>query len=718
MFEDKLEERYEVNRKALDDAINHFRLVMGSSGMKEVDDDSLFALLMILDYFHLERSFIDSDLNTVSFESIERFFKRRGLFCHPTKLVGKWWMNASGPILATDKKGSIVALVPTVFGYSRITSSKSGRVRVSRKTVADLNEDGLNFFRSFSRKKLDLKDFKKYCFMAVPAWNMALIVLFSVIATLLTMLIPVANKIMFSEVIPSGLSRGILPICALLLGAGVSSVLFTLIQNLVIVRVRDKFNANVQPALMARLLLLPSSFFRKYAPGDLSARVLAVNNIYQLLSAQMLATMAAGIFSVMYIMAAFMYAKSMIWLITLIVVAHLWLSYALIKNYGKEYKEKIAHSVNAQEFEYGVLSGIHKIKNNRAEIRAYSQWMSRYSKSENITAQTPKILKYGTGVIAAAIFSFGNLIAWLVAWRSSMALSDFIAFMSVFGVMQTALSTMTSEWQNIAQIKPYLKLLEPIIAAEPEVKEGQSFVQSISGNIDVNHVSFSYDGNPSKVLDDVSLHIAAGENVGLVGSSGCGKSTLMRIMLGFEKPLSGSVFYGQYNVNDVNLGSLRQFVGFCPQSVQIFPGTIADNIKLASENCSMEDIWNAARIACIDEDIKRMPMQMDTMLGEGGSGLSGGQCQRILIARAVINKPKVLFFDEATSALDNITQRQVVENLEKIGCTRISIAHRLSTVMCCDRIIVLDSGRIVEDGSPKELLERKGFFYQLSVRQQ
>lgn len=718
MFEDKIQERYEVNRSALEDAIRQVHLVMGGDISDSDKSDSMFAILVIMDYFHLDKSLVGTELDVLSLDSVEQFFRRRGLFCHQTELKGKWWRDACGPMLTTDKQGNVVALLPGVFGYKRLNPSTGRKIRVSKKTTRDLDTRSLNFFRYLSRGHLTLKDFMRYSISAVPVRNFIVIAVVGLISTLLTMLVPFANKQMFSEVIPSGIMRGILPICALLLGAGISSVLFTMIQNLVIARVRDKFNANLQSAVMARVMTLPSSLFRKYAPGDLSARILSVNNVYQLLSAQMLSALAAGIFSSMFILAAFVYAKSMIWVVSLILLSHVLLSIALIKNYGKEYTEKVSRGVHTQEFEYGVLSGIHKIKNNRAEVRAYSQWMSRYSKSENITASTPWILKYGQSVIASAIFCVGDLITWIVAWKSSMSISDFIAFMSVFGIMQKSLNTMTGEWQRIAQIKPFLKLLEPILNSEPEFRDGQPYVSSISGNIEVDHVSFSYESNPTKILDDVSLHIHAGENVGLVGASGCGKSTLMRLMLGFERPDSGAVFYGQYNVSDVNMGSLRRFVGFCPQNIQIFPGTIAENICLGSENCTMDDIWEAARIAAIDEDIRKMPLQMDTLLGEGGSGLSGGQCQRILIARAIIDKPKVMFFDEATSALDNITQRKVVENLDAIGCTRVSIAHRLSTVMSCSRIIVLDKGHIVEDGTPQELLDRKGFFYKLSIRQQ
>lgn len=714
MYKDKLKERYDVNRKALDTALDQFLSMLSNDRGYAGSNPSQIALNSILQYFKLDESFCPADLRTK--DEIKQFLKFQGLFCHHVKLEGKWWENASGPIVTTDRDNNLVALIPSTFGYKRVYPDGRRR-KVNTKTIEGLSDDGLNFFHLMSRGKLSLRDFIKYGIKSVPSGNYVLVIVCCAIATLLSLLVPVANKIMFSEVVPSGIIGGILPICALLLGAGISSVLFTLVRNLVVARVRDKINANVQPALFARLLTLPSSFFRTRSSSDLSARVLSTNNIYQILTSQLMGTMAASIFAVLYIIVAILYAKSMILLVTGIILCYLAIYVILVKRYSQEYADKVPNSVIAQEFTYGAITGVHKIKNNRAELRAYSQWAQRYSKSEEVTAKTSALVRYGK-ILGSAVFSFGNLLVWVIAWRSEMVVSDFIAFMSSFGVMQTTLFTMTTQLQNIAQMIPYVKLVTPILETEPELNDDRVPVNSISGSIDINHVSFSYDDRSPKILDDVSLHISPGENVGLVGSSGCGKSTLMRIMLGFEKPDIGSVFYGQYNLENVNMGSLRQYIGYCPQFMQVFPGTIADNIRLAAPSCTDEQLWEAARIASLDEDIRRMPLQMDTVVGEGGSGLSGGQCQRLLIARAVINRPKVLFFDEATAALDNITQRNVVNNLADFGCTRISIAHRLSTVMDCDRIIVLDKGRIIEDGSPQDLLARKGFFYKLSMRQQ
>lgn len=716
MFEDKIQERYEVNREALNSAMDLFQSMLGNNQSHMGSGSSQFAINAILQYFNLNNSLLTKELN--SKEEIKRFLKLQGLFCHHVKLEGKWWKNATGPIITSDADNNLIALIPShSFGYQIVDPDTGRRKRLTSKSFEGLSTDGLNFFHFMSRGKLSTKEFLKYAVRSVPTVNYILAVIACAVATLLSLLVPVANKIMFSEVVPSGLTNGILPICGLLLGAGVSSVLFTIVRNIVVAMVRDKMNSNLQPALFARLLTLPSSFFRKHSSSDLSSRVLATNNIYQLLTNQLLSMMAASIFSVLYILIAFMYAKDMLALVTIIFVLYILIYVILIRKYSIEFADKIPNAVKTQDFTYGTITGIHKIKNNRAELRAYSQWAERYSKSEEITANTSFILRYGK-IFGSAIFSFGNLFVWITAWRSNMAVSDFVAFMSAFGVMQTTLFTLTTQLQNIAQIIPYVNLLEPILETEPELNADSIPVSNITGAIDINHVSFRYDDKSPLILDDVSLHIPAGQNVGVVGSSGCGKSSLMRIMLGFEKPTSGSVFYGQYNLENVNMGSMRQYIGYCPQFMQVFPGTISENIRLAAPMASDEEVWEAARIASLDEDIRKMPLQMETTLGEGGSGLSGGQCQRLLIARAIINRPKILFFDEATSALDNITQKNVINNLADFGCTRISIAHRLSTIMECDRVIALDKGKIIEDGTPQELMEKKGFFYKLSIRQQ
>jgi ABC-type bacteriocin/lantibiotic exporter with double-glycine peptidase domain len=280
------------------------------------------------------------------------------------------------------------------------------------------------------------------------------------------------------------------------------------------------------------------------------------------------------------------------------------------------------------------------------------------------------------------------------------------AFMSLFGIALTA-----------ANIRPTFEMAQPILRTEPEVSENKETLTRISGGIEIINLSFKYKENTPVIIDNLSLKITPGQYVAIVGKTGCGKSTLVRLLLGFEKPTKGGIFYDGKDINAIDLKSLRKHIGVVTQNGKLFQGDIYSNIVVAAPQLTLDEAWEAARIAGIDEDIRLMPMGMNTLISEGSGGISGGQKQRLMIARAVAPKPKLLIFDEATSALDNITQRKVSEALDEMDCTRIVIAHRLSTIRQCDRILVFDGGHIVEDGTYEELISNNGYFASLVERQ-
>ena len=270
---------------------------------------------------------------------------------------------------------------------------------------------------------------------------------------------------------------------------------------------------------------------------------------------------------------------------------------------------------------------------------------------------------------------------------------------------------------SVARIQPILEMAEPFLKNEPETAHGKEIVTSISGRIEMEHVSFRYDQSSPYIFDDLSLKIRPGEYVAIVGKTGCGKSTLVRLLLGFEKPEKGAIFYDNRDMDGLDLPSLRKKIGTVMQDAGLFQGDIFSNIVITAPELTLDDAWDAAEKAGIADDIRAMPMGMHTVVSEGQGGISGGQRQRLMIARAIAPKPKLLIFDEATSALDNKTQRQVSEALDKMGCTRIVIAHRLSTIRHCDRILVLDGGRIAENGTYDELIAKGGLFAELVKRQ-
>lgn len=330
--------------------------------------------------------------------------------------------------------------------------------------------------------------------------------------------------------------------------------------------------------------------------------------------------------------------------------------------------------------------------------------------------QPPAFLKVSQ-IIITAISLFGTILLYYTAIQSGISMADYMAFNSAYGMVSGAFTALAGIVATIAQIKPILNMVAPLLETEPELDMKRQVVTRLRGSIELNNVSFRYQENMSNVLDNLSLKIKPGQYVAIVGKTGCGKSTLLRILLGFEKPQKGAVYYDGKDLSSMDLKSLRQKIGVVMQNGKLFQGDIYSNITISAPHLTLEQAWEAAEMAGMAEDIRQMPMGMHTLISEGQGGISGGQRQRLLIARAIAPKPRILMFDEATSALDNLTQKQVAESLERLKCTRIVIAHRLSTIKHCDRIIVLDQGKIVEDGTYETLLNQQGYFSALVERQ-
>ncbi len=307
---------------------------------------------------------------------------------------------------------------------------------------------------------------------------------------------------------------------------------------------------------------------------------------------------------------------------------------------------------------------------------------------------------------------------YYVAVKNHVSVADYYAFNSAYAYISSAFSALAAIALTVATIKPSLDIIMPLMEAVPEQQNDKETVTNISGAIELSHLSFRYSPEGPMIIDDLSLTIPARQYVAVVGRTGCGKSTLMRLLLGFEKPTKGAIFYDRKDTRHLDMRSVRRLIGTVMQDGTLFGGSIFENITISAPTLTLDDAWKAAELAGIADSIREMPMGMHTVLQDGGGGISGGQRQRLMIARAIAPKPKLLLLDEATSALDNITQKQVSEALDRMRCTRIVIAHRLSTIRHCDRILVLDQGKIVEDGTYEQLMEKKGFFAELVERQQ
>lgn len=284
-------------------------------------------------------------------------------------------------------------------------------------------------------------------------------------------------------------------------------------------------------------------------------------------------------------------------------------------------------------------------------------------------------------------------------------------------MISSVLQSVNAIIPELAEISPLLKISESVLSAVPESQPDAPQVEYLSGAIEISDLSFRYSEESNWLFRHFNLKIQPGEYVAIVGASGCGKSTLLRLLLGFEHPQAGGVFYDNYDLSMCDKTSLRRQIGSCLQGGTLFAGDLFSNITITAPGSTIDDAWRAAELAGIADDIRKMPMQMHTIVTEGNAGFSGGQKQSILIARALISNPSILIMDEATSALDAISQKRVAENLDRLDCTRIVVAHRLSTIRNCSRIIVLDKGEIKEEGTFEELMAQNGLFYQLAKRQ-
>ena len=411
------------------------------------------------------------------------------------------------------------------------------------------------------------------------------------------------------------------------------------------------------------------------------------------------------------------YASSLLPVAMLIIAAQVLVITLILRQLLKREVEAVEARTSASGTVTTLLSGIQKIKLAGAEDRAFSKWAEKFSVYAKASFNRPRYL-YCLDAFVGFIGMLGILGIYLKAMSTGYSTANFMAFNTAFGQINASIIMFTGMIASMVRSFPKFDHLSPILKAAPECDDEKPSIKDVDGSIEVNGLSFRYSEETPWVIDNISFSIKKGEYVAIVGRSGCGKSTLMRLLLGFEQPDAGNIMYGEYDLSRINLRSLRQKgISMVMQDAKLLKGDIFENITLSNPDATLEDAWEAAEIAGIANDIREMPMQMSTLVSEGGGGVSGGQRQRLIIARAVCSRRKIMILDEATSALDNITQQAVAESLDKLDCTRIAIAHRLSTVKHCDRILVLDKGRICEEGTYEELIKKNGVFAELVKKQ-
>ena len=720
-FNEQIKQRMESDKNILEDSF--FRMasvVMDKWAAERLEDDRLIAREAIddvLKYFHEKPAEIPENVRDVA-KQLEHALRPSGLMVRDVELTEGWQNDAFGPMLGCMKEtGATVALLPgRISGYWFKDPATGQKTRVTKKTAKLFTKEALCFYQPLPMKKLGIPDLLKYMRKCITQGDVILIVLATLAVTLVGMVEPRVFGLVTGSVLKSRNLQLLGGIGVFLLCSAFSANLIGLVRTLLMNRINTRTSQAVEASVMMRILSLPVSFFRNYSSGELASRASSVSSLCNMIISNIFSTGLSSLMSLLYIAQIFSFAPALVWPSVLIVLATVVVSAAgsLVQIGISRKKMKLAAEESGMT--YAVLNGIQKIRLAGSEKRVFARWGRLYARNARLEYNPPAFVKYN-GLVISAITLIGTIVLYYLAVSTGVAANEYYAFDAAYGRLSGAFSALTSIAISVASIKPVLEMAEPILKAEPEVAAEKQPVSQVSGHIEMSHVTFRYDEQSPYILEDMNLDIRAGEYVAIVGRTGCGKSTLVRLLLGFEKPEKGAIFYDRHDMNSLDPRSLRRHIGVVIQNGQLFQGDIFSNIAISAPQLTLEEAWEAAETAGIAQDIREMPMGMQTIISEGQGGISGGQKQRLMIARAIAPKPKILIFDEATSALDNKTQKQVSEALDRLKCTRIVIAHRLSTIRNCDRILVMDGGAIIEEGTYEQLIEKNGRFAELVARQ-
>lgn len=720
-FEKQVKQREDLDQQLFEDSF--FRaaeVVLGKRAASEMSDERIItsqAIEDILKYYHYKPVELPKGVRDHE-EQLDYSLRPHGIMRRTVELDEGWYRDSYGPLLAYLKEdGTPVALLPKkIIGYY-YTDRKTGRnVTVNSKNAALFEREAYCFYRPLPQKKLGIPDLIGYMKNCLSVSDIVIIVIATFAATVIGMLIPRITKGLTGQVLQNGEQSALIGVTICIVCIAIASNLINSVKGLLMQRLQTKTSVSVEAALMMRILTLPAPFFRQYSAGELTKRSQSINTLCSVIMSVVFSTGLSSVFSLMYITQIFSFAPTLVVPSLLVILVSIVFTAAASLTQTKISKRHMEHEAKQSGMAYSMITGVQKLKLSGAEKRIFAKWLKLYSEGARLKYDPPLFLKINT-VINLAITLISTILLYWLAAQSGVNASSYLAFNAAYGSLMGAFMALANIALQSANVKPILEMAEPFLKAEPEAADNKEIVTKITGAIELNNVYFRYGENMPYIVNDMSLKIKAGEYIAIVGRTGCGKSTLMRLLLGFEKPERGAIYYDNKDMKSLDLCSLRRKIGAVTQNGGLFQNDIYSNIVISAPELTLDDAWEAAEIAGIADDIRAMPMGMQTMVSEGQGGISGGQKQRLMIARAVAPKPKLLMFDEATSALDNKTQKQVSAALDRMGCTRIVIAHRLSTIKNCDRILVLDKGRIIEDGSYDELIANGGYFAELVERQ-
>ena len=673
-------------------------------------------------------------------DAIEDLALSEGLRSRRVILDAGWWKQAAMPMLArvSDRRrvqrgdetpqstamaagtGWVVLMPRARGGYRMLAPCDDGTLAewpVTPENAERLSPFAFSFHPRFAARALRARDILRFAF-SEGGHDLALLLMAGFASALIGLLTPMATGWLIDRAIPAGAGRSILGVIAALGLAGIALIVLDIMRSYAVLRFETRIGVAMQAALVDRVVSAPVSFFRAFSSGDLALRMGSVNIVLRTITGSTIATFVTSLFLCANLGLMLAYSPALTLaasgIVLLVIAISTTLGLARLK-VGPRI-EALDGKLSAMTFE--VFAGISKLRAAAAESRAFEQWYQRYNQFRDTNRESTILSNYemvALSLLQPAATVLVLALAWKLSATASMTTGTFVAFHAALFALLGGVHGLVSTALDVVNLKPVWDRARPILDTPPEDALGGGERHDPQGAIGVSGLTFAYPGGPA-VLKEIDLSVRPGEFVAIVGASGSGKSTLLRLLLGFEVPQLGAIRFDGRDLATLELKHLRSRLGTVLQGGRLWAGDLLTNI-VGTSNAGPEAAMEAARSAGLAADIEAMPMGLYTVVGEGLSTLSGGQRQRVMIARALVGKPRVLLLDEATSALDNVSQATVLEGLARLDATRIVIAHRLNTVRHADRIVVLEHGRIVQQGTFRELAEQRGPFSAMLARQ-
>ncbi|QRX90752.1 NHLP bacteriocin export ABC transporter permease/ATPase subunit [Streptomyces noursei] len=639
---------------------------------------------------------------------VERIALASRIRTRAVRLDGRWWRTDAGPLVGhRAKSGAPVALLWRRGRYEAVNPASGLRIRIGKDTADEFEPHAVMFYRPLPERRLTLWRLMRFSLRGNRA-DLRNLALSGLVTVALGALVPLATGKVLGVYVPAAARGPIVQVALAVIIAGVVAAAFTLLQNLTVLRIEGRIESVLQPAVWDRLLRLPTKFFAGRSTGELASAAMGISAIRQVLAGVGPVAVQAATVGAVNLVMLLLYSVplALAALAVLFVIGAVFLVLGLWELRWQRRLITLGNKLNNRAFQ--TLRGLPKLRVAAAESFAYAAWAREFARSRELQQKAGRI-KNLTTVLNAVYLPLCSLALFVLLAgpaRGTLSAGAFLTFNTSVTMLLTSVTQITGALVSAAAALPMFEQIRPVLDEAPEVRGGSSQPGVLSGAIEARKLSFRYSEDGPLVLDDVSLQVRPGEFVAIVGPSGCGKSTLLRLLIGFDRPSGGSVLYDGQDLGALDQAAVRRQCGVVLQNAQPLTGSILDCI-CGAEAFTQEEVWAAAEMAGLAEDIKRMPMGLHTMIS-GGGAISGGQRQRLMIAQALVRRPRILFFDEATSALDNETQRIVIDSTRALSASRVVIAHRLSTVLDADRVLVMADGRIVEQGAPAALLADTG----------